>query len=91
MMATIQVRIDDQLKTAADSLFSRLGLDTTTAIRIFLAASLDNGGIPFKVKHYYHRKPNAEMRKAMEDIRLNRNLYGPFTTVEDAMRSMLED
>jgi DNA-damage-inducible protein J len=90
-MTTIQVRIDDQIKAAADSLFSRLGLDTTTAIRIFIAASLDYGGIPFKVKHNRHHKPNAEMRKAMEDIHLNRNLYGPFTTVEDAMRSMSED
>lgn len=35
--------------------------------------------------------PNAELREAMEDIRLDRNLYGPFTTAADAVRSMLED
>lgn len=34
-MATLQVRIDDTLKKQADALFSSLGLDTTTAIRIF--------------------------------------------------------
>ena len=39
-MSTLQIRIDDQLKKDADSLFSSLGLDTSTAIRIFLNASL---------------------------------------------------
>jgi hypothetical protein len=35
-------------------------------------------------------KPNAELREAMEDFRLWRNLHGPFATVEEAMCSMLE-
>jgi hypothetical protein len=38
-----------------------------------------------------YRKPNAELREAMEDVRLNRSLHGPFATAEDAVRSMLED
>jgi len=50
-MATMQIRIDDNLKTAADYLFTSLGLDTSTAVRMFIAASLENNGIPFKVKH----------------------------------------
>jgi DNA-damage-inducible protein J len=91
MMATIQIRVNDQTKAAADSLFSSLGLDTSTAVRIFLMASLDNGGLPFAVKHNYYRKPNAELREAMEDVRLNRNLHGPFATAEEAVRSMLAD
>lgn len=33
-MATLQIRIDDSLKKQADTLFSSLGLDTPTAIRI---------------------------------------------------------
>jgi len=37
------------------------------------------------------RKPNAETLEAMEDARLNRNLYGPFSTVDEAMKFMLED
>jgi DNA-damage-inducible protein J len=35
-MATIQVRVNDQTKAAVDSLFSSLGLDTSTAVRMFL-------------------------------------------------------
>lgn len=49
-MATIQVRVDDNMKAAVDSLFSSLGLDTSTAVRMFLSSALDNRGIPFDVK-----------------------------------------
>lgn len=48
-MATIQVRVDDALKTQADALFAGLGMDTSTAIRVFLKRSLRCGGIPFPV------------------------------------------
>ena len=49
-MANIQVRIDDTTKTAADKLFYSLGLDTSTAVRMFISSALDNNGIPFEVK-----------------------------------------
>ena len=51
MSKTIQVRVDNQLKDSVDVLFSSLGLDTSTAIRMFLVASLEAGGIPFAVIH----------------------------------------
>ena len=90
-MATIQIRLDDNMKAEADSLFTSLGLDTSTAVRMFISAALEYDGIPFAVKRAAERKPNAELFEAMEDIRLGRNLYGPFATAEEAVRSMLVD
>ena len=49
MSKTIQVRVDDFLKQSADELFNSLGLDTSTAIRIFLTIAIENGGIPFEM------------------------------------------
>ena len=40
MASTIQVRVDDELKTKSDALFKDLGTDTTTAIRMFLTQAL---------------------------------------------------
>ena len=37
------------------------------------------------------RKPNAELREALEDVRLKRNLHGPFATAKESVHSMLED
>ncbi|GHU78298.1 addiction module antitoxin RelB [Clostridia bacterium] len=87
-MATLTMRIDDVLKSEADELFRDIGMDITTAVRIFLKAAIDVDGFPFEIKRC---KYNAETLEAMEDARLGRNLTGPFDTVEEAMKSMLED
>jgi len=90
-MVTLQIRIDEELKAEADSLFSELGLNTPTAVRMFIKAAVDKKGIPFSIKKSKNSKPNAETLEAMEDVRMNRNLYGPFSTVDEAMKFMLED
>ena len=38
-MATIQIQIDDNTKIVADSLFKEYGLNTETAIKIFISTS----------------------------------------------------
>ena len=50
MASTIQVRVDDDLKTKSDALFKDLGTDTTTAIRIFLTQAIAENGFPFEIK-----------------------------------------
>jgi DNA-damage-inducible protein J len=50
MTSTIQVRVDHELKAQSDSLFKDLGMDTTTAIRIFLTQAVAANGFPFEIK-----------------------------------------
>ncbi|MBO6214031.1 MAG: type II toxin-antitoxin system RelB/DinJ family antitoxin [Lachnospiraceae bacterium] len=50
MASTIQLRVDDDLKTKSDNLFHDLGTDTTTAIRMFLTKAVSMNGFPFEVK-----------------------------------------
>ena len=54
MSSTIQIRVDDDLKTKADELFKELGTDTTSAIRIFLAQAVASNGFPFEIKRVPH-------------------------------------
>lgn len=49
-MATITVRIDESLKKESSEIFDQLGMDMTTAIRIFLKKSVMNRGLPFELK-----------------------------------------
>ncbi len=51
-MATIQVRVSDEDKKAAEQLFRSLGLDLTTAIRVFIKQSILTGGLPFDVSQH---------------------------------------
>ena len=87
-MATLQIRVDDSLKSQADSLFSSLGLDTSTAVRIFLNAAIEHDGIPFSVEH---TSIPTSLAQAVSDSRNHQNIYGPFDSGEAAVDSMLED
>ena len=51
-MPQIAVRIDDQLKKEATAIFNELGLDMTTAVKLFLKQSVLTRSIPFEVKLY---------------------------------------
>ena len=87
-MATIQIRVDDEIKIAADSLFNNLGLDTSTAVRMFLSAAIEKDGIPFAIRR---RKPNADLLESIQDTRNRRNLHGPYKTAAEAVAAMLEN
>lgn len=47
--AILQTRVDSDTKKKADELFASLGLDTTTAIRLFLKQSINQQRIPFDI------------------------------------------
>ena len=50
-MAMLQIRVDDDLKEEASVLFEKLGMDLSTAVRMFLKKSVTVGGIPFDVTY----------------------------------------
>ena len=82
MAKTIQVRVDDSLKDSTDQLFSSLGLDTSTAIRMFLIASIEANGIPFAVMHKTDR--DSSIREAIN----YRKSGGEFLTAEQSLKNM---
>lgn len=84
MSKTIQVRVDDFIKTAADELFNSLGLDTSTAVRIFLNIAIETGGLPFEVKR-------SSLNRARLDVLNKENLSKPYKSARDAVEAMLED
>ena len=45
----LQVRIDDELKNKASEIFNALGIDLSTAVRIFLLKCIAVGGLPFEM------------------------------------------
>lgn len=49
-MAVLQVRVDNELKNQASAIYNELGMDLSTAIRMFLKKSVMAGGIPFETK-----------------------------------------
>jgi len=81
--ALIQVKIDEQTKKNASEIYTSLGLDLPTAIRIFLAASIQNNGLPFDLNL---SKLNKSRKRSAKDF---------FGTMDDEtfnqMNQALED
>ena len=60
--AFIRIQVDASLKKKAEGLFNNLGLDTPTAIRIFLDQAIRSRGLPFEVNEF-----NAETVEALQE------------------------
>lgn len=61
--ATISMRIDDQLKSDAETIFHQLGLTTSEAIKIFFAAVRNRKGLPFQLQVAAEQASPVEQRK----------------------------
>lgn len=87
-MATknVTIRMDEELKTDAENLFSSLGLNLTTAFQIFLKQAVREQRIPFEITM---NSPNTETRRAIkesEDL-----LRSASTKRYSDMQSLVED
>jgi addiction module RelB/DinJ family antitoxin len=81
----LQIRIDRSLKEAADEVFQEIGLDATTAVRLFFTKVAKTRSIPFRLRAEPEFSPEAEARilAAWEESKDPANLVGPFETMED--------
>jgi DNA-damage-inducible protein J len=89
-MATINMtmRVDENLKSQADELFSDLGMNMTTAVTIFLKQALREQGIPFSISRDV---PNEVTRKAIEDTEKGIGLSRGFSSVSELMEDLNAD
>ena len=69
--ANLNIRTDKEVKHAAEQLFSKLGLNMTTAVNLFLRQAIRVNGIPFEISADELEIPNDETLAAMrEGIRI---------------------
>jgi DNA-damage-inducible protein J len=95
MTTTVQARVDATLKAQADEVFRRVGLDTSTAIRMFLTKAVAVRGLPFDARE----EPlvldgetlditATQLRAAIDDALAGRGLSGPFATAADLLADL---
>ena len=85
--SNVSFRIDSNLKSQADKLFSELGMNMTTAFNIFLRQSVREGCIPFDITI---NTPNAETIAALLEAKelINNPDTKRYSDVEDALREL---
>ncbi|WP_449460490.1 type II toxin-antitoxin system RelB/DinJ family antitoxin [Streptococcus suis] len=85
-----QIRIDSTVKEDANALFSRLGLDMSSAVNMFLRQCVLRGGLPFTVEL---PKYNQETLDAMEEARkISRDPNVPsYSSVKELFKALDEE
>ena len=88
--ASLNIRIDPDVKRDAESLYNNFGITVSDAVNIFLHQSLKVGGLPFEMRQpRYNAETEAAMREADEIIagRVQTKRYTSFREFADDMEN----
>jgi DNA-damage-inducible protein J len=68
-MTQVNIRIDNELKQKAESLFDELGMNMTTAFTMFIKAALRRNGMPFDmfIDPFYSEKNMKVLRESIRE------------------------
>lgn len=82
-MSRLNIRIDDELKEEANKLFDEIGIDMSTAVKIFLSQSVREQRIPFIIG-----EPLESSQAREEALEGKGKIYN---SVDDMMKDIYED
>lgn len=86
--ATINMRVNPQVKADAESIFSSFGMTLTEAINVFLHKSVMEGGLPFDVRQpRYNAETEAAIRES-RDIMAGRMSAESYESVDDMFAAL---
>ena len=90
-MALIQVRVNDKLKEQACEIYERLGLDLSTAIRMFIMRTVMDNGVPFPMRLEREQTDASDaieaMRACQERSKLNGNSEMTLEEINEEIRA----
>lgn len=78
----ISIRMDADLKMAAEQLYAELGMNLSTAFNIFVRQSLREGGIPFRITMNTPNKENVAAMLEAERIAKDPSVKG-YTDIDE--------
>jgi DNA-damage-inducible protein J len=64
----LTIRIDENIKQEAESLFNRIGLNMSAAINVFFRQAIREQSIPFELKPYDDYYSGAKMERLMHSV-----------------------
>lgn len=86
----LQVRMDRKPKEAAEEVFAQIGLDATTAVRMFYSRVARTRSIPFplRVEPEFTPEQEDEILRTAKESYDPENLVGPFSNAADLIASL---
>jgi len=84
-MVNLQIRIDDTLRNQAQQVAHNLGMDLTTAVRVFLKQMVNSNGLPFKpeVDPFYSASNMQVLKQSIASLRSGNVIAKDIRELED--------
>lgn len=86
-LATITARVDDRDKIRFDAFCSNVGLNTSTAINLFVKAVLRENRIPFEITQpadpFFSEANQAYVKKSVQELRAGKGTAHELIEVKD--------
>lgn len=84
-MATIQVRIDEKTKKSAKKVLDSIGMDMSSAVKVYFHQIVETQGIPFRLltENGLTMQQEKEILKASKEAKRGINVSGPFDNAKD--------
>ena len=89
-MATIQIRIDEKIKKSAKKVLDSIGMDMSSAVKVYLQQIVTTQGIPFPLltENGLTMKQEKEILLASDEARRGVNVSGPFDNAKDFIKEL---
>lgn len=84
----VNIRMDEGTKLAFDRFCNEIGLSVSAAFNIFAKTVVREQRIPFEISTGI---PNAETKRAIENVRQGKNLSREFHSVAELMEDLYAD
>jgi len=88
-MASINVRIDTEVKEKAEKVFSKLGITPTAAISLFYNQVIRTNSIPFELKADFPNEVTAKALNELEQMERRADEHRSFSNVSDLIEDLL--
>lgn len=86
-LATLTARVDEKDKASFDAFCSSVGLNTSTAINLFVKAVLRENRIPFEIGQapapFFSEKNMAYVKKSVQEIKAGKGKAHELLEVDD--------
>ena len=75
-MVNIQVRVDKHLRDQAQQILSQMGMDMTTAVRLFLHQLTVDKGLPFRptIDPFFNEANLRYLERAIAEAKAGKNI-----------------
>ena len=87
----INIRIDSNIKKAAEDLFSDLGLNMTSAITMFLKSAINCNGLPFEIKRPAMKEETIAALAEYEEMKKHPENYKHYSSFDDLLDEVTAD